>query len=191
MRNQTAPSASTTRQPSWRPGSGVILNGPFEYWDAQAGLYFSWAKVKWPGTSYLNDRQCTFACAIYEFLGRRDIAGFTYSEPVYHYSAALWTAGGATPYGNPTTDSISQAGLTMTYDDMASGVFSDCNCRNVTAFNYIYPVNWWDWYQTYFTYGHTWKGTTITGVNVGCESLGLNWSSTSNHWQRAGVSPLW
>jgi hypothetical protein len=38
--------------------------------------------------------------------------------------------------------------------------------------------------QAFSKYGHDWASTTINGFSVGPWTLGLQWSSSSNRWER-------
>jgi len=43
-------------------------------------------------------------------------------------------------------------------------------------------------YQAFLKYSHTWSSTSVTGFSITSKSVGITWSTTSNHWQLAGLT---
>ncbi|MFB6723152.1 hypothetical protein ACFCV3_23430 [Kribbella sp. NPDC056345] len=89
-------------------------------------------------------------------------------------------------YGWLETNSSYGAGYA--FQDLAGTYltgYSDAYAGNIT---YSFKSNVSACVQAYSKYGHTWNSTSVNGFSIGPWSIGIQWSSSSNYWQKSSQS---
>lgn len=183
------------------PGN-VDVRPPSISYDRQAGRYLAIGVWDWLNQGYRNDGHCRpfigqIQCSRPQ--GGNDGYGISFNTGLL-MSAASISVRGDCYYGwlissAPQNSSSNGFGWEMRDDVYYGPGASRCNgnndfdtqlawgqevitfrgtidrrCRNVQAFS---------------AFSHTWDKTAVTGISFGVNSVGFQWSTTSNRWVRA------
>jgi hypothetical protein len=172
-------------------GSGNLsVPAPSIYRDTCTGRYSIFATWNWNSIPRLaEDAGNCSNCAV----GPVDVMAINLSRDVSDpggYSATSWGATSVYPAAGRTIGDTSNHGFAMEAQDrFCRGGTCSASDYNMYHGQLVMGIDvpGCGYLTAHSKYGHSRTGTTLTGVSVGIDSIGISWSNSTYGWNKAGA----
>jgi hypothetical protein len=160
------------------PAPTIWLNG-----SSQGYRLYASAKYKWT-----NPPDGPFPCTT--AVGGPDGFAMSLSKSVVNKGVSFYTCSSVNKcqytYGWLETNSSYGAGYA--FQDRAGAALNGFFPAYSGSIVYAFMANPSQCVQAFSKYGHTWNSTSVNGFSIGPWSIGVQWSSSAAHWQKASQS---
>jgi len=113
-------------------------------------------------------------------------AKYKWTSPPAAGSTCRVKVGGPDGFAITLNKSVTNKGVTFyTCNSNNKCQYDDAYAGNIT---YSFKSSTTACVQAYSKYGHTWNSTSVNGFSIGPWSIGIQWSSSSNYWQKSSQS---